>query len=53
MSSLDVSIPDHIARTVIDPKAYADEKALHDALRWLRNNQPLGMTEIEIGRAHV
>lgn len=47
MSSLDVPIPDHIARTVIDPKAYADDTALHDALRWLRLNQPLGMTQID------
>ena len=47
MSSLDVSIPDHIARTVIDPKAYADDTALHEALRWLRLNQPLGKTQID------
>jgi cytochrome P450 len=47
MSSLDVTIPDHIARAVVDPKAYADDTALYDALRWLRTNQPLGMTHIE------
>ncbi len=39
-------IPDEIARTLIDPRAYADER-LHNAYSWLRANRPLGKAEIE------
>jgi len=35
-------IPEDIATAVIDPQSYANDKSLHDALRWLRHNNPLG-----------
>lgn len=37
-------IPDAIARTLVDPSAYADER-IHDAYTWLRANNPLGRAE--------
>lgn len=39
------AIPDTIARTLVDPSAYADER-IHDAYRWLRANNPLGRAEV-------
>jgi hypothetical protein len=43
----DVHVPDEIAATVITPKAYAEDKPVHDAFRWLRANNPLGKAELE------
>lgn len=40
------SIPAEIARTLVDPRSYADER-IHDAYRWLRANNPLGIAEPE------
>ncbi len=39
-------IPDDIARLLVSPSAYATD-ALHDAYRWLRANNPLGIAEVE------
>ena len=40
-------IPDDIARTVITPQAYAEDRPVHDAFRWLRANAPLSKIELE------
>jgi cytochrome P450 len=37
-------IPQDVAETIVDPRAYADER-IHDAYRWLRNNNPLGVAK--------
>ena len=42
MLSSDLDIPADIAATLVDPRAYADQR-LHDAYRWLRANNPLGI----------
>jgi len=42
-----IDVPDDIARTVITPKAYAEDTPVHEAFRWLRANQPLGMARLE------
>lgn len=42
-----MTIPDTIAREVVDPKAYADGKRIDDAFRWLRANAPLGQAVVE------
>lgn len=38
------SIPTHIANTIVERAAYADERA-SDAFRWLRANNPLGLAD--------
>ncbi|MFC3172760.1 cytochrome P450 [Novosphingobium bradum] len=38
----DATIPQDIANTLVDPRAYADGRA-DEALRWLRANNPLGL----------
>ncbi|HEY5290081.1 MAG TPA: cytochrome P450 [Caulobacteraceae bacterium] len=43
----DLRVPDEIAATVITPKAYAEDKPVHEAFRWLRANNPLGRAELE------
>jgi cytochrome P450 len=40
-------VPADIAKTVFDPAAYADETVIYPALKWLRENQPLGLAEVE------
>ncbi len=40
------TIPDNIAVTLVDPKAYADG-TIHDSYKWLRANNPLGRAEVE------
>ena len=42
----DEAIPEHIAATLVDPSAYADRR-IHDAYRWLRANNPLGLASPE------
>jgi cytochrome P450 len=42
-----MSIPQHIANTVVDPTAYADGKRIDDALKWVRDNAPLDVAEPE------
>jgi cytochrome P450 len=39
-------IPDGIAVTLVDPKAYGSGK-IHDSYTWLRANNPLGRAEVE------
>jgi cytochrome P450 len=39
-------IPKDIAETLVDPAAYADAR-IHDAYRWLRTNNPVGLAEPE------
>jgi hypothetical protein len=39
-------IPDEIAVTLVDPKAYGSG-AIHDSYKWLRANNPLGRAEVE------
>jgi len=40
-------VPEDIALSVISPVAYADDKPVHDAFRWLRANNPLGLAKVE------
>ena len=40
-------IPPDIAKTVLDPKAYGADTPVHDAFRWLRANNPLGVARLE------
>lgn len=37
-----LNIPQDVAETIVDPRAYADDR-IHEAYRWLRNNNPLGI----------
>jgi cytochrome P450 len=46
MTSQDIRIPADIAQTLVDPRAYADER-LHRGYAWLRANNPLGRAEVE------
>jgi len=43
----DIRVPDDVAATVITPKAYAEDAPVHEAFRWLRANNPLGVAEVE------
>ena len=38
-------IPQDIAHTIIDPRAYADGKRVDDAFTWLRANMPLAQAQ--------
>ena len=40
-------IPQHVAETVIAAKSYADDAVIYDAFKWLRENMPLGVAEVE------
>src|SRR3954452_13603827 len=42
----DPDLPSDIAATLVDPAAYADHR-IHDAYRWLRGNNPLGIARAE------
>ena len=42
----ELRIPEEIARTLADPKAYATDK-IHQSYAWLRANNPLGVAEVE------
>lgn len=39
-------LPSEIAKTIVDPRAYADNR-IHDAYAWLRKNNPLGIAAAE------
>ena len=39
-------IPADVTATLVDPRAYADDR-IHDAYRWLRANNPLGIARPE------
>ena len=43
----DILVPEDIARTVIAPRSYAEDTPVHEAFRWLRANNPLGLAEVE------
>ncbi len=40
-------IPQDVANTIVDPKAYADGKRVDDAFKWLRENAPLARAQPE------
>jgi cytochrome P450 len=40
-------IPDHVAKVVISPASYADDAVIYAAYKWLRENMPLGVAEVE------
>ncbi len=42
-----MTIPQHIAQDVIDPKAYADGKRVDAAFSWLRANAPFDVAQVE------
>jgi len=44
MTQASLRIPAEIARDLVDPAAYADER-IHEGYRWLRANSPLGVAE--------
>jgi hypothetical protein len=39
--------PQDIAKIVITPKSYADDDIIYPAFKWLRENMPLGVAEVE------
>ena len=41
-----IEIPQEIARTLVDPKAYARD-TIHESYAWLRANNPLGLARID------
>src|ERR1700690_3323305 len=41
-----IDLPADTAATLVNPAAYADHR-LHDAYRWLRANNPLGVARAE------
>lgn len=41
-----VRIPDNIAQTLVSAQAYATD-TIHEAYRWLRANNPLGVAEVD------
>ena len=41
----EIRIPDEIAWTLVDPKAYASD-TIHKSYAWLRANNPLGVAEV-------
>ena len=45
-ATIEIDLPADIAATLVDPAAYADHR-LHDAYRWLRANNPLGIARVE------
>ncbi|MDR3508562.1 MAG: cytochrome P450 [Caulobacteraceae bacterium] len=40
-----MQVPQDVANTIVDPKAYADGKRVDDAFRWLRGEAPLAIAE--------
>ena len=46
MQYQNLDIPADVTATLIDPRAYADDR-IHDAYRWLRANNPLGIARPE------
>jgi cytochrome P450 len=41
------SVPDEIARRVVLPEGHSDDEALFEAYRWLRENAPLALSDVE------
>ena len=46
MQQQNLDIPADVVSTLVDPRAYADDR-IHDAYRWLRANNPLGIARPE------
>ena len=46
MQQPNLDIPADVTATLVDPRAYADDR-IHDAYRWLRANNPLGIARPE------
>ena len=42
----ELRLPQDIATTLVNPKAYATDE-LHNAYRWMRANNPMGVAEVE------
>ena len=42
-----MTIPQDVANTIVDPKAYADGKRIDEALAWLRRDAPLDVAQPE------
>jgi cytochrome P450 len=40
-------IPEHIAKIVISPRSYTDDAVIYGAFKWLRENMPLGIAEVD------
>ncbi len=40
-------VPADIAKIVISPKSYADDNVIYPAFKWLRENMPLGIAEVD------
>ncbi len=40
-------VPADVARTIVDPLAFADDDKLQEAYRWLRQNQPVAKISVE------
>jgi cytochrome P450 len=40
-------IPDDVARRIVTPEGHTDEPALYEAYRWLRENAPLAVADVE------
>ena len=48
MTMTDVmTVPDEVVGAVVTPTAYAEDKPVHDAFRWLRANAPLAKVEVD------
>jgi cytochrome P450 len=48
VTSADATIPDEIARSVVLPESYVNERDItYPAFRWLRENNPLGVARVE------
>jgi len=45
-ATIETDLPADIAATLVNPAAYADHR-IHDAYRWLRANNPLGVARVE------
>lgn len=41
------TVPEDIARRIVLPEGHGDEAALFEAYRWLRENQPLGLADVD------
>ncbi|MGE0775551.1 MAG: cytochrome P450 [Sphingomonadaceae bacterium] len=39
-------LPDHIARRVVLPAGYTEDRLLYDAFAWIRRNKPLAIAEV-------
>ena len=40
-------IPDEIARIILAPRSYTDDKVIYPAFKWLRANMPLGIARVD------